>query len=102
MAKDNDWLGGYTLQELLSAAPVSKSPKQLKQEKKAAKKASGERGLLSTIVGAPFRLVAGLVKLPIMLVSKLFSGVTRALTEIVKLPVRMVGALTSPFRKSHH
>ncbi len=88
MAKNDDWLGGYTMQELLGAVPVSKSPKQIKQEKKAAKKASGKRGVLSTVFGAPFRLVAALVKLPVTLIGK-----------IVKLPARLVGFVLRPFRK---
>ena len=98
MASDNDWLGGYTLQELLGAAPVSKSPKQIKLEEKAAKKAAGKRGLIATVVGAPFRLVAGLIKLPITVVTKLLNGAMRAVTELVKLPVRLICALVSPWR----
>ena len=57
MAATNDWLGGYTLQELLGAAPVTKSPKQIKKDNKAAQKAVGKRGVVATVVGAPFRLV---------------------------------------------
>ena len=95
----NDWLDGYTLQELLGAAPVSKTKKQLKQEKKYAKKASGKRGIVATTVGAPFRLAAGLVKLPVTLVTKLTAGIIGAVMEIVKLPIRLVGAIASPFRK---
>ena len=96
---DNDWLGGYTWQELLSAPPISKSEKQLKQEQKAAKKAAGKRGIVSTVLGAPIRLVVGIVKVPVMLASKLVSGIAGALGEIVKLPVRFVSALTRPFRR---
>jgi len=100
MASNNDWLGGYTLQELLGAPPVTKSPKQIKQDDKAAKKAAGKRGMVSTIVGAPFRLIVGLIKLPVTLVTKLGAGVARALSELLKLPVRVLGALVSPFRKN--
>lgn len=92
MADSNDLLGGYTLKELLDTAPVSKSPKELKAE-------SGKRGIVSTVLGAPFRLVAALVKLPVTIVSKLVTGVTRAIAEIVKLPVRLVQAVISPWRK---
>lgn len=91
MADSNDWLGGYTLKELLDTAPVSKSPKQIKKE-------SGKRGIASTVVGAPFRLVAAVVKLPVTLVTKLVAGIVRALTEIVKLPVRLLRAVASPWR----
>ncbi len=98
MASRNDLLGGYTLQELLGSAPVSKSPKQIKKDEKATKKASGKRGIVATVVGAPFRLVVGLIKLPITLVTKLVNGVVSALTELVKLPFRLLSALASPWR----
>ena len=98
MASNNDWLGGYTLQELLGAAPVSKSPKQIKKDDKAAKKAAGKRGITATVLGAPFRLVVGLIKLPITVVTKLVNGVVSALTELVKLPFRLLGAMASPWR----
>lgn len=91
MAANNDWLGGYTLQELLGAAPVTMSPKQIK-------KRSSKRGIIATLFGAPFRLVAGLIKLPITVVAKLVNGVVSVLTELVKLPFRILGALTSPWR----
>ena len=100
MAATNDWLGGYTLQELLSAAPVTKSPKQIKKDKKAAQKAVRKRGVVSTVVGAPLRLIVGIIKLPISVASKLANGVLRAVTEVVKLPMRLVSALISPWRKS--
>jgi len=97
----NDWrLGGFTLEELLGAPPVSKTKKQLKTEKKQVKKDAGKRGIVSATLGAPFRLVIGLLKVPVLLVTKLVNGIGGALTEIVKLPVRIVGALVSPFRKS--
>ena len=99
MAANNDLLGGYTLHELLGAPPVTKSPKQIKKDDRAAKKAAGKRGIIATIVGAPFRLVAGIIKLPITVVTKLANGVLRALTEVVKLPLRLVSALASPWRK---
>jgi hypothetical protein len=99
MAATNDRLGGYTLQELLGAAPVTKSPKQMKKDEKAAKKAAGKRGVVATVIGAPFRLVVGIIKLPINVAAKLANGVLRALTEVVKLPVRLVSALVSPWRK---
>jgi hypothetical protein len=92
MADRDDWLGGYTLQELLGAAPVSKSEKQLKKE-------SGKRGIVSATLGAPFRLVAALIKLPITIVRKLVGGVVSALAEIVRLPFRLAGALAAPWRK---
>ena len=95
MAATNDWLGGYTLQELLGAAPVTKSPKQIKKDKKAAQKAVRKRGVVSTGVGAPFRLIVGII-----VASKLANGVLRAVTEVVKLPMRLVSALISPWRKS--
>ena len=100
MASKNDWLGGYTLQELLGAAPVTKSPKQIKKDDKAAKKAAGKRGIIATIAGAPFRILAGLIKLPITIATKLANGIVRALTEVVKLPLRLVSALVSPWRNS--
>ena len=100
MAATNDWLGGYTLQELLGAAPVTKSPKQIKKDKKAAQKAVRKRGVVSTVVGVPFRLIVGIIKLPISVASKLANGVLRAVTEVVKLPMRLVSALISPWRKS--
>ena len=100
MAATNDWLGGYTLQELLGAAPVTKSPKQIKKDNKAAQKAVGKRGVVATVVGAPFRLIVGIIKLPISVASKLANGVLRAVTEVVKLPMRLVSALISPWRKS--
>ena len=89
MAGANDWLGGYTLEELLGAAPVTKSKKQLKQEKKQAKKAAGKRGIVSATLGAPFRLIAGLIKLPI-----------KTVMGVVKAPFRLVGAIFRPRRKS--
>jgi len=95
MADSTDRLGGYTLRELLDTAPVSKSPEQIKKEEKAA----GKRGFVSTVLGAPFRLVAAIVKLPVTVVSKLVTGVVRAITEVVKLPLRIVRALLSPFRR---
>jgi hypothetical protein len=98
MASNNDWLGGYTLQELLGSAPVTKSPKQIKKDEKATKKAAGKRGIIATVVGAPFRLIAGLIKLPIRVVTKLVNGAVSALTELVKLPFRLLGALASPWR----
>jgi len=100
MASNDDWLGGYSLSELLGAAPVTKSPKQIKKDAKAAAKAAGKRGLLSSVLGAPLRVIAGLIKLPITIVTKLVNGVVAALTEVVKLPFRMVGAIASPWRKS--
>ena len=99
MVTKNDRLGGYTLQELLGAAPVTKSPKQIKKDAKVAAKAAGKRGIIATVVGAPFRLVVGIVRLPITLATKLANGVFRALTEIIKLPVRLVSAMASPWRK---
>jgi len=99
MAATNDWLGGYTLQELLGAAPVTKSPKQMKKVNKAAQKAVGKRGVVATVVGAPFRLVVGIIKLPISVATKLANGVLRAMTEVVKLPMRLVSALVSPWRR---
>ncbi len=93
MADSNDRLGGYTLRELLDTAPMSKSPQQIKKE-------SGKRGLLSTVIGAPFRLTVALIKLPITIVTKLLAGVVRAITEIVKLPLRLLRALISPWRDS--
>ena len=99
MAANNDWLGGYTLQELLGAAPVTKSAKQIKKDDKAAKKAAGKRGMVATIVGAPFRLIAGIIKLPITIATKLANGLLRAMTEVVKLPMRLISALASPWRK---
>ena len=89
MAKNDDWLDGYTLQQLLGAAPVSKSEKQLKQEKKAERKAAGKRSFFSSVFGAPFRLVGGLIKLPIKLIG-----------AIVKLPGRLIGLLLRPFRSN--
>ena len=95
----NDWrLGGFTLEELLGAPPVTKTKKQLKTEKKQVRKAAGKRGVVSGALTAPFRMVIGIVKLPVLLVAKLINGIGGALTEIVKLPVRIVGALISPFR----
>jgi len=94
MADGNDWLGGYTLQELLGAAPVSKSDKQLKQEKKQLKKESGKRGIVSATLGAPFRLAVKLIMLPITLVRKLVGGVVNAVIGIVKLPFRLIGSIT--------
>ena len=87
MAGSKDSLGGYTLQELLGAAPVSKSKKQLKQE-------SGKRGIVSTTVGAPFRLLAALVKLPVTAITKLVGGIV----AIVKLPFRLLGSIFRPRR----
>jgi len=92
MADMNDLLGGYSLQELLGATPVTKTKKQLKKE-------SGKRGIVSSIVGAPFRLIMGVLKVPITIVSRLLSGLGKAVGEVVKLPLRMVGALVSPWRK---
>jgi len=94
-----DWLDGYTLQELLGAPPVSKTKKQLKQEKKAVRKAEGKRGLVSATVGAPFRLIGTVAKLPVIIASKLVGGIVGAVTEVVKLPVRIVGAVFSPWKK---
>ena len=98
MAATKDLLGGYTLQELLGAAPVTKSPKQIKKDHKAAKKAAGNRGIVATVIGAPVRLVVALAKLPVTVVSKLVNGVVSALTELVKLPFRLLSALASPWR----
>lgn len=89
MADGPDWLDGYTLEELLGALPVSKTKKQLKTEKKYERKAAGKRGPVSAVVGAPFRLLIGLIKLPITL-----------LGGLLKLPVRLLGLLTRPFRSS--
>lgn len=100
MANNNDWLGGYTLQELLGAAPVSKSPKQIKREKKAERKAAGKRGAVSTVAGAPFRAAAGLVKIPVRIVTKLINGVVGGVVEILKLPIRVVGAIVSPWKRN--
>ena len=97
----NDWrLGGFTMEELLGAPPVTKTKKQLKTEKKQVRKDAGKRGIVSGTLTAPFRMVIGLVKLPVLLVTKLVNGIGGALTEVIKLPVRIVGALVSPFRKN--
>ena len=93
MASNNDWLDGYTLSELLGAAPVTKSPKQLKQDKKAEKKAAGKRGLMSTVFGAPFRVVAGLVKLPITIAEAPASNWT--LAEIIEPTEQQIENLNS-------
>ena len=92
MADTNDWLGGYTLQELLGAAPVTKTKKQLKKE-------SGKRGIVSTVVGAPFRLLIAMIKLPVTVVAKIAGGIGKAMVEVAKLPVRLVGAIISPWGK---
>jgi len=92
MADGNDWLGGFTLEELLGSAPVTKTKKQIKKE-------SGKRGMVSATLGAPFRLVAALVKLPMTLATRLAGGIGGALLEIVKLPMRLAGALANPWRK---
>jgi len=92
MSGSNDWLGGYSLEELLGATPVTKTKKQMRQE-------SGKRGIVSATLGAPFRLIGGLLKLPITIVTKLLGGLGAAVGEVVKLPVRLVGALISPWRK---
>jgi len=106
MAGSNDWLGGYTLEELLGAPPVSKTKKQLKGDKKQAKRDAGKRGIVSATVGAPFRLLGtiaklplAIAKLPLTIASKIGGGVIGAVTEVVKLPARVVGAIFSPWRK---
>lgn len=93
MADSNDRLGGYTLRELLDTHPVSKSPTAQKKDER-------KRGVVSTVLGAPFRLVAALIKLPVTVVTKLVTGVTRAIGEVLKLPVRLVGALVSPWKRN--
>ena len=80
-------MGGYTLEELLGSEPVSKVEKK-------------KPGLIAKIVGAPFRLVLGIVKLPVTIVSRLVGGVAKALREVVTLPVRLVRAVLSPWKKS--
>lgn len=89
---DNDWLGGYTLEELLGSKPVTKTKKQERVE-------AGKRSFLSATLGAPFRLVGAALKLPVTIVSRLLGGVGMAVGEVVKLPVRLLGALVSPWRK---
>lgn len=89
---DNDWLGGYTLEELLGSKPVTKTKKQVRSE-------SGKRGFVSATLGAPFRLVGAVVKLPFTIVSRLVGGVGMAAGEVLKLPLRLVGAFVSPWRK---
>ena len=100
---DNDWLGGYTLEELLGSKPVTKTKKQTKKHKKQTKKQarveSGKRGFLSATLGAPFRLIGGILKLPFTVVGRLAGGVGKAAGEVVKLPVRVLGAIASPWRK---
>jgi hypothetical protein len=70
-----------------------------RRDNKAAQKAVGKRGVVATVVGAPFRLAVGIIKLPISVATKLANGVLRAMTEVVKLPMRLVSALVSPWRK---
>ena len=85
MASD-EWLGGYTLEQLLGAAPVSEPVKK--------------QSLLGKLLGAPFRLVVGLVKLPFIIVGRMIAGVGSAIGEVAKLPVRFVSAILRPWRRS--
>jgi hypothetical protein len=78
---DNDWLGGFTLEELLGAQPVTKTKKQLRQE-------AGKRSFLSATLGAPFRLVGAVMRLPFTL-----------LGAVLKLPTRVLRLVTSPLRR---
>ena len=83
----NDTIGGYTLGELLGADPIKKpEPKK--------------KGAVAKIVGAPFKLIGAILKLPVTVVSRLVGGIGGAIGEIAKLPVRLVGALAKPWRKN--
>ena len=78
---DNDWLGGFTLEELLGAAPVTKTKKQQRKE-------AGKRSFLNATLGAPFRAVAALIKLPVTIA-----------TSVLKSPFKLLGLLTKPMRR---
>jgi len=91
MADKDDWLGGYTLQELLGSTPVTKTKKQMKKE-------SGKRGVVSSVLGAPVRMLMALIKLPITVLTKIVTGLGRAVAEVARLPIRLVGAVVSPWR----
>lgn len=80
MADSNDWLGGYTLEELLGAAPVVKTKKELKKE-------SGKRGIVSATLGAPFRFIGAILKMPFKL-----AGIA------AKLPKGVLRMMLRPFR----
>jgi len=82
----DEWLGGYTLEQLLGAAPVSEPVKK--------------QSLLGKVLGAPFRLVVGLIKLPFTILGRLVAGAGSAIGEVAKLPVRFVSAIIRPWRRS--
>jgi len=81
MADGPDWLGGYTIEELLAAKPITKTKKELRKE-------AGKRSFLNATLGAPFRLVGALVTLPATIVG-----------GVVKLPFRLIGAVLKPLRR---
>lgn len=82
----DEWLGGYTLEQLLGAAPVSEPVKK--------------QSVLAKMLSAPFRLVIGLVKLPFTIVGRIVAGAGGAIGEVVKLPVRFVRAIIRPWGRS--
>lgn len=91
---DNDWLGGYTLEELLGPKPVTKTKKQERAE-------AGKRGFLSATLGAPFRIVGGLLKLPLSLIASVIKLPVNLIGGIVKLPFRMIGAVIPGGKKKN-
>lgn len=82
----NGDIGGYTLEQLLGARPVTQIEKK--------------RSKVGALLALPFTVVAAIVKLPVVLVAKLATGLVSGVGEIIKLPVRVLGALFKPFRRS--
>lgn len=92
---DNDWLGGYTLEELLGSKPVTKTKKQERAE-------AGKRGFLSATLGAPFRMLAGLIKLPFALIGGILKFPLNLIAGLVKLPFRVIGAILPGGKKNKY
>jgi len=71
---DIDPLGGFSLDELLGADPVSVVDKK--------------QGLIGRVIGLPFRLIAALIKIPFKL-----------LAAVAAFPVRVLKATFPPYRR---
>ncbi len=81
---DSDWLGGFTLEELLGATPIAKpEPKK--------------PSLLGRIIGAPFKLVFGLLKLPVTAVQRVLATALKGVRAVLLAPLRVLKVLLPPW-----
>jgi hypothetical protein len=81
----NEKLGGYTLDELFGIKPIARPPEKKKSP-------------VAKLLGAPFKLIGAVIKLPFTVIARVVGGIGNAIGEIAKLPLRLLRALIKPWK----